>query len=196
MEWFRQVQFVAAVPMPPDRDRVGTTVNGMWADPLRYTADEVAARHANGERILFSVPMIALVPREYESDETAFLLDEVCADVDGAPAECDWYYWESKPVYAACIYSDVFRRHLMERCREGVDRGMDVVNLDEIMTSIGLMDRDPGGTGFCGRCLDRFRAAHADDLGPERRRRSARAPRPTMRCTSGTAGSTRTRRSA
>ena len=63
MEWFRQVQFVAAVPMPPDRDRVGTTVNGMWADPLRYTADEVAARHANGERILFSVPMIALVPR-------------------------------------------------------------------------------------------------------------------------------------
>ncbi|HJR97464.1 MAG TPA: hypothetical protein VJ979_06125 [Actinomycetota bacterium] len=162
MEWFRQVHFVAAVAMPPDRDRVGTTVNGMWADPLRYTADEVAARHENGERILFSVPMIALVPREYESDETSHLLDEVCADVAGAPSECDWYYWESKPVYAACIYSDVFRRHLMELCREGVRRGMDVVNLDEIMTSIGLIDRDPGGTGFCDRCLERFRAAHAE----------------------------------
>jgi len=176
MEWFRQVQFVAAVAMPSGRDRVGTTVNGMWADPLRYTADEVAARHANGERILFSVPMIALVPREYESDETSHLLDEVCADVGGAPAECDWYYWESKPVYAACIYSDVFRRHLMERCREGVRRGMDVVNLDEIMTSIGLIDRDPGGTGFCGRCLERFREAHAEvpALSDDELRRSLR----------------------
>jgi hypothetical protein len=165
MEWFRQIQFVAAVPMPPELDRVGTTVNGMWADPTRYTADEVAERHRNGERILFSVPMIALVPREYESAELSFLLDEVCADVDGAPAECDWYYWESKPVFAACIYSDVFRRSLMERCQEGVRRGMDVVNLDEIMTSIGLIDRDPGGTGFCARCLGRFRAAHAEVSG-------------------------------
>ena len=160
MEWFRQVQFVAAVPMPAELDRVGTTVNGMWADPLRYGAEEVATRHANGERILFSVPMIALVPREYEAGETSFLIDEVCADIDGSPAECDWYYWESKPVYAACIYSEVFRRHLMTRCREGVRRGMDVVNLDEIMTSIGLIDRDTGGTGFCFRCLDRFRGAH------------------------------------
>jgi hypothetical protein len=162
MEWFRQIQFVAAVPIPPDRDRVGTTVNGMWADPLRYSAEEVEDRHAKGERILFSVPMIALVPRVYDADDTSFLLDEVCADVFGGPAECDWYYWEPKPVYAACIYSDVFRRHLMERCRDGVRRGMDVVNLDEIMTSVGLIDRDPGGTGFCLRCLERFRAAHAD----------------------------------
>jgi hypothetical protein len=166
VEWFRQVQFVAAVPMPPGGDRVGSTVNGMWADPLRFSAEDVAERHANGERILFSVPMIALVPRAYEAAETSFLLDEVCADIDGGPAECDWYYWESKPVYAACIYSDVFRRHLMERCREGVRRGMDVVNLDEIMTSIGLIDRDPGGTGFCVRCLERFRAAHADVSAP------------------------------
>jgi hypothetical protein len=134
----------------------------MWADPLRYDADEVARRHRSGERILFSVPMIALVPREYEADDTSFLLDEVCADLDGGPAECDWYYWESKPVYAACIYSEAFRGHLMERCREGVRRGMDVVNLDEIMTSIGLIDRDPGGTGFCSRCLERFRAANGD----------------------------------
>lgn len=163
MKWFRQVQFVAAVPMPPaDADRVGTTVNGMWADPTRFDADEVTDRHAKGQRILFSVPMIALVPREYETPEMSFLLDEVCADVDGAPAECDWYYWESKPVYAACIYSDVFRRSLMERCQEGVRRGMDVVNLDEIMTSVGLMDRDPGGPGFCSRCLERFRASNAD----------------------------------
>ncbi|MET0801111.1 MAG: DUF4350 domain-containing protein [Actinomycetota bacterium] len=163
MEWFRQIQFVAAVPMPQEgADSVGTTVNGMWASPGRFPADEVADRHAKGERILFSVPMIALEPRVYEAEETAFLLDEVCNDVDGAPAECDWYYWESKPVYAACIYSDAFRRHLMERCEEGVDREMDVVNLDEIMTSVGLMDRDPGGTGFCVRCLERFRSANAD----------------------------------
>ena len=162
MEWFRQVQFVAAVPMPPELDRVGTTVNGMWADPLRFDTDEVDSRHRSGERILFSVPMIALVPREYEAAETAFLLDEVCVDIDGGSAECDWYYWESKPVYAACIYSEVFRRHLMERCQEGVRRGMDVVNLDEIMTSIGLIDREPGGTGYCARCLGRFRAAQAD----------------------------------
>jgi hypothetical protein len=29
------------------------------------------------------------------------------------------------------------------------------------MTGIGLMDLDPGGTGFCRRCLDRFRAFEA-----------------------------------
>jgi hypothetical protein len=31
------------------------------------------------------------------------------------------------------------------------------VNLDEIMTSAGLMGRGPRNTGFCRRCLDRFR---------------------------------------
>jgi hypothetical protein len=33
------------------------------------------------------------------------------------------------------------------------------VNLDEIMTGIGLMNRKPGGSGFCARCLARFRRA-------------------------------------
>ena len=34
MEWYRQVQFIAAVPMPPEMaDEFGTTVNGMWASP-------------------------------------------------------------------------------------------------------------------------------------------------------------------
>jgi hypothetical protein len=164
MEWYRQVQFVSAVPMPPEMaDEFGTTVNGMWASPELGSAEEVADLHARGRRVLFSVPMIALVPREYERPERAFLLEEVCRDIDGRESECDWYYWETKPVYAACIYSSVFRRHLLEQCRHGVDLGMDVVNLDEIMTSIGLMDRDPSGTGFCARCLDRFRASLPQD---------------------------------
>jgi hypothetical protein len=159
MEWYRQVQFVAAVPMPPEvAEAFGTTVNGMWADPERRTADEVDVAHGDGGRVLFSVPMIALTPNTYEAEEAAFLLDEVCRDVDGGSSECDWYYWESKPVYAACIYSDAFRGYLMDRCREGVDRGIDVVNLDEIMTGIGLMNRKPGGSGFCALCLARFRS--------------------------------------
>ena len=163
MKWYRQVQFVAAVAMPPEEEEAfGTTVNGMWADPERRTADDVADAHEAGRRVLFSVPMIALTPNVYEDPPTAYLLDEVCGDIGGAPSECDWYYWESKPVYAACIYSQAFRDYLLDRCRLGVDRGMDVVNLDEIMTSIGLMDREPGGCGFCSRCLDRFRT-HAPD---------------------------------
>ena len=159
MKWYRQVQFVAAVAMPPkEEEAFGTTVNGMWADPERRTADDVADAHEAGRRVLFSVPMIALTPNVYEDPPTAYLLDEVCSDIGGAASECDWYYWESKPVYAACIYSQAFRDYLLDRCRIGVDRGMDVVNLDEIMTSIGLTDREPGGCGFCSRCLDRFRA--------------------------------------
>jgi hypothetical protein len=159
MEWYRQVQFVAAVPMPPEvAEAFGTTVNGMWADPERRTAGEVDKAHRDGQRVLFSVPMIALTPNTYESEAAAHLLEEVCRDVDGGSSECDWYYWESKPVYAGCIYSDAFRGYLMDRCREGVDRGTDVVNLDEIMTGIGLMNRKPGGSGFCTRCLARFRA--------------------------------------
>jgi hypothetical protein len=42
--------------------------------------------------------------------------------------------------------------------------GMDVVNLDEIMMSVGLMNRDARGTGFCNRCLTRFRS-HLRDGG-------------------------------
>ena len=46
---------------------------------------------------------------------------------------------------------------------------MDVVNLDEINTSIGLMNRKAGGSGFCRYCLERFRrhdpsAASDDDV--------------------------------
>jgi hypothetical protein len=167
MEWYRQVQFVAAVPMPQAMaDEFGTTVNGMWASPEFGERDEVADRHRRGERVLFSVPLIALVPRVYEDPATANLLDEVCHDVGGRDSECGWYYWERKPVYAVCIYSDAFRRYLLDRCTVGVDQGMDVVNLDEIMTSVGLMNRDARGTGFCARCLERFRS-HVRRTDPE-----------------------------
>lgn len=159
MKWFERVQFVAAVPMPPaTADEFGTTVNGMWADPESRSMDEIAQAHEREARVLFSVPMIALTPRVYEDPASSFLLDEVCRDLAGGRSECDWYYWESKPVFAACIYSDTFRRSLLERCKDGVDRGMDVVNLDEIMTSVGLMNREAGGSGFCSRCLERFRS--------------------------------------
>jgi hypothetical protein len=162
MEWYRQVQFVSAVAMPPETATAfGTTVNGMWVDPERLSAEDVSHAHATGRRVLFSVPMIALTPRVYEAAPK--LLDEVCRDVAGTPSECTWYYWETKPVYAACIYSTSFRRYLFDRCAEGIDRGMDVVNLDEIMTSVGLMNRSPRGAGFCPRCLDRFRSHLADE---------------------------------
>ena len=165
MEWYRQVQFIAAVPMPPEMaEEYGTTVNGMWASPEFGDSYVVTEQHREGRRVLFSVPLIALVPQVYEEPGAEYLLDEVCRDIHGAPSECDWYYWETKPVFAACIYSGVFRGYLLDRCKGGVDRGMDVVNLDEIMTSVGLMDRDPGGTGFCARCLNRFRS-HVRDGG-------------------------------
>ena len=61
-------------------------------------------------------------------------------------------------------YSDAFRGYLMERCTNGVDLGMDVVNLDEIMTSVGLMSLEARGTGFCSRCLERFRS-HLREIG-------------------------------
>jgi hypothetical protein len=164
MEWYREVQFISAVPMPPElADEFGTTVNGMWAAPEPSSPEAVADGHQKGRRALFSVPMVALTPGVYEDPATAHLLDEVCRDVEGGPARCAWYYWEPKPVYSACIYSDVFRRYLLDRCKRGVDDGMDVVNLDEIMTSVGLMNRDPGGSGFCARCLERFRLQLRDD---------------------------------
>ncbi len=167
MEWYRQVQFIAAVPMPPEMaDEFGTTVNGMWASPEFGSTDLVAELHRGGRRVLFSVPLIALVPRVYEEPGFEQLLDETCRDIAGRPSECGWYYWERKPVYAACIYSEPFRRYLLDRCKHGVDMGMDVVNLDEIMTSVGLMNREARGTGFCSRCLGRFRA-HLVEAGDE-----------------------------
>ncbi|HEX5950282.1 MAG TPA: hypothetical protein VFZ96_04725, partial [Actinomycetota bacterium] len=167
MEWYRQVQFIAAVPMPPEMaDEFGTTVNGMWASPEFGSTDLVAELHRGGRRVLFSVPLIALVPRVYEEPGFEHLLDESCRDIAGRPSECGWYYWERKPVYAACIYSEPFRRYLLDRCKHGVDMGMDVVNLDEIMTSVGLMTRDARGTGFCSRCLGRFRA-HLREVGED-----------------------------
>ncbi len=166
MRWFEQLQFAAALGMPDAvADEYGTTVNGLWASPR--TADEVDRAHAKGRRVLFSVPLIALTPHVYEAEATRYLLDEVCRDVSGEPSEVDWYYWEEKPVYAACIYSDVFRRYLLDICREAAARGHDVVNLDEINTSIGLIDRDPGGCGFCPRCLERFRLATGVSLDDE-----------------------------
>ena len=110
VDWYRQVQFVSAVAMPPDlADAFGTTVDGMWADPERSSPESVEEAHGKGKRTLFSVPMIALTPKVYEEPGTAHLLDEVCRDVEGGSAECGWYYWESKPVYSVCIYSDAFR---------------------------------------------------------------------------------------
>ena len=87
--------------------------------------------------------MIALVPKVYEEPGAEYLLDEVCRDI-ARPGRrsATGTTGRRKPVYAACIYSEVFRRYLLDRCKDGVDRGMDVVNLDEIMTSVGLMNRD------------------------------------------------------
>ncbi len=158
MEWYRQVQFIAAVPMAEDAaEELGTTVNGMWAGPEARSDESVAHAHASGQRVLFSVPLTAVVPAVYQAGPTSHLLDEVCRDTQGNQALVPWYYWEPEPVYAACIYSPVFRRYLLRRCRQGIDRGMDVVNLDEINTSIGLMNQDAGAPGFCRYCLSGFR---------------------------------------
>src|SRR2546427_12679326 len=121
MEWYRQVQFIAAVPMPQDiADAYGTTVNGMWADPELCSAKDIAHARARGGRVLFSVPLIALTPKVYETEEHQFLLEEVCRDINGTRAQVPWYYWEDKPVYSVCINSPAFRRDLLDRCREGM----------------------------------------------------------------------------
>ncbi len=158
MRWYRQVQFISAVAMPEQwADELGTTVNGMWASAENRAPEAVARSHDSGHRVLFSVPLIALTPGVYDSDAGQHLPGEVCRDIDGGPARVGWYYWEPKPVYSACMYSPVFRRYLLDRCKDGIDRRMDVVNLDEINTSIGLMNRKTGGSGFCRYCLERFR---------------------------------------
>jgi len=162
VRWYRQVQFISAVPMPEQWTAdLGTTVNGMWASAENRSPEEVARSHEGGRRVLFSVPLIALTQGVYGSDAGRHLLEEVCRDVEGGPSRVGWYYWEPEPVYSACIYSPVFRRYLLDRCQDGIDRGMDAVNLDEINTCIGLMNRNAGGSGFCRYCLERFRKHHA-----------------------------------
>ena len=168
LRWYQQVQFIAAVPMPQQlAAELGTTVNGMWAGIEGRSAEAIAALQSSGQRVLFSVPMIALTPDVYKSDAGRHLLDEVCRDIDGEKALVSWYYWEPEPVYSTCIYSPAFMGYLLGRCQDGIDRQMDVVNLDEINTSIGLMSRRTGGSGFCRYCLARFRGhlEEAADLG-------------------------------
>jgi len=158
MEWYRDLQFIAAVGMPDDLvEAYETTINGMWAAPEYLTDQTIDSVHAKGNRVLFSVPLIALTPKFYASPEDRYLIDEACRDIEGNTSLVPWYYWEAQHVYSICFYSPIFRRYLLERCRKGIERGMDVVNLDEIMTSLGLMDRKPGESGFCSRCLERFR---------------------------------------
>src|SRR5215467_3040095 len=168
MRWYRQLQFISAVPMPAQwANDLGTTVNGMWASAERRSPAAVAKARDKGQRVLFSVPLIALTPDVYTREGGRHLLGEVCRDVMGGQSRVGWYYWESRPVYSACIYSPVFRRYLLDRCQDGIERDMDVVNLDEINTSIGLMNRNEGGSGFCHHCLERFRghdpSADSDD---------------------------------
>ncbi len=155
MEWYRRLQFISAVPMPDDlAESYGTTINGMWAYPEPGSIDKA---HARGCPVLFSVPLIALTPKVYDMPEHRHLIDEACRDINGNTSLVPWYYWVSEPVYSMCFYSAIFRRYLLDRCKAGIERGMDIVNLDEINTSIGLMNRRPGGSGFCANCLSRFR---------------------------------------
>ncbi|MCJ7751050.1 MAG: hypothetical protein MUQ65_08145 [Armatimonadetes bacterium] len=162
MEWFREVQFVAAVPMPVEWAReYGTTVNGMWDDPTRWGTAEVKQAHAEGRRVLVSVPLIALTARAYEQEQNRHLLEHVCRDVFGNEAEVKWYYWDSKPVYAICLYSRVFRNHLLAKIQKAIEAGADVISVDEIQTSIGLMSRERKDPGFCPKCLEEF-CAHLD----------------------------------
>jgi hypothetical protein len=158
MRWYREVQFVAGVPMAqPAATELGVTVNGMWAGHVRNRDTTAQAAHASGQRLMFSVPLIALTPDTYQSGDARHLLAEVCRDIHGEMAQVPWYYWESEPVYSACIYSQAFRRYILDQCRAGIDRMMDAVNLDEINTSVGLMSQTAGASGFCTYCLEGFR---------------------------------------
>lgn len=158
MEWYHQLQFISAVAMPDDLAQAyGTTVNGMWAAPEQRSQSTIEEIHAKGGRVLFSVPLIALTPRIYHQPENRHLIAEACLDIEGNTSLVPWYYWEAEPVYSICFYSAPFRRYLLDRCKVGIERGMDVVNLDEINTSLGLMNRAPRGSGFCANCLGRFK---------------------------------------
>ena len=164
MEWYRAVQFIAAVPMPVEWAReYGTTVNGMWDDPAKWDQARVDQAHQEGRRVLVSVPLIALTHRAYEKEENRYLMSEVCRDIYGNEAEVKWYYWDSKPVYTMCLYSRVFRDYLFAKIQEAIEAGADVLNVDEIQTSIGLMSRKPKDSGFCPKCLERFCARLESD---------------------------------
>ncbi len=163
MEWYRAVQFIAAVPMPIEWAReYGTTVNGMWDSPARWGKAEVEQAHAEGRRALASVPLIALTHRAYEKKENRYVLGEVCRDIFGNEAEVKWYYWDSKPVYAICLYSRVFRDHLLAAIQKAIEAGVDVISVDEIQTNIGLMSRERKDPGFCPKCLERF-CSHVEE---------------------------------
>jgi hypothetical protein len=95
-------------------------------------------------------------------------MDEVCRDIFGNEAEVKWYYWDSKPVYAMCLYSRVFRDYLLAKIRKAIDAGVDVLNVDEIQTSIGLMSRERRDPGFCPRCLEKFCTELDDDASARR----------------------------
>ncbi len=152
--WIHDLTTIAAIALPEAwADEFGTTVNGMWARPDGWTPAAVEAAHAKGRRILVSVPLIALTHQVYEDPNRRHLLDEVCRDVNGDPAEVEWYYWDAKPVWSLCIHSPVLRAYLVDTLREAIAAGVDVVNVDEINTSVGLMTNRPKGSGFCRLCL-------------------------------------------
>jgi hypothetical protein len=173
MEWYREVQFVAAGIMPVEWAReYGTTVNGMWVydsyAPAHWEKATIQQAHAEGRRVQLAVPLIALTYHIYEKEEHRYLLDEVCRDIDGNEAEVKWYYWDSKPVYAMCVYSRVFLDYLLSDIKTAIEAGADSINVDEIQTNIGLMSRDSKDPGFCPRCLEKF-CAELDSDAPLRR---------------------------
>jgi len=157
MEWYREVQFVAGVPMPVEWAReFGVTVNGMWDDQEKWDEAAVEQAHREGRRVLIDRRLMALEAKYYEREENRHLLEETCRDIFGGKAEIDWYFWDKKPVYSMCFYSRAFRDYLLAGYRRAVDIGIDILSLDEPQTHIALMTREPKGSGFCPRCLELF----------------------------------------
>ena len=170
MEWYRAVQFVAAVPMPVEWARgFGVTVNGMWDDQERWDRSAVEQAHREGRRVLIDRRLMALEAKYYEREENRHLLEETCRDIFGGKAEIDWYFWDQKPVYSMCFYGRPFRDYLLAGYRRAVDIGVDILSLDEPQTHIALMTREPKGSGFCPRCLELF-CQHLEDDAAARQR--------------------------
>jgi len=157
MEWYREVQFIAGVPMPVERaSEFGVTVNGMWDDQERWDRSAVEQAHREGRHVLIDRRLMALEAKYYEREENRHLLDETCRDIFGSKAEVDWYFWDKKPVYSICFYSRAFRDYLLAGYRRAVDIGIDILSLDEPQTHVALMTRKEKGSGFCPRCLNLF----------------------------------------